>query len=90
MCRGPGHVSAAKGSHDGLGPRGLKRLRLSQRRANKALSGRSAYWSQQRKSGRAILRGAVNGDYWGNAAVMVFEAASCEAKPFAEGMRIGP
>jgi len=32
----------------------------------------------------------VNGDYWGNAAVMVFEAASCEAKPFAEGMRIGP
>ena len=39
--------------------------------------GRSAYWSQQLKSGRAILRGAVN-DYWGNTAVMVFEAASCE------------
>jgi hypothetical protein len=37
MCRGPGHVYAAKGAHDGLGPRGLKRLRLSQRRANKAL-----------------------------------------------------
>ena len=34
-------------------------------------------WSEQLKSGRAILRGAVN-DYWGNTAVMVFEAASCE------------
>jgi hypothetical protein len=31
----------------------------------------------------------VNGDYWGNAAVMVFEAASCEEAETIL-MRIGP
>jgi len=46
--------------------------------ANKALEGHSAYWSQQLKSGRAITAGAMNGDYWDNAAIIVFEAASPE------------
>jgi len=44
--------------------------------ANKALEGHSAYWAQQLKSGRAITAGAMNGDYWDNAAIIVFEAAS--------------
>ena len=46
--------------------------------ANKALEGHSAYWAQQLKSGRAITAGAMNGDYWDNAAIIVFEAASPE------------
>ena len=46
--------------------------------ANKALEGHSAYWSQQLRSGRAIVAGAMNGDYWDNAAMIVFEAASPE------------
>lgn len=46
--------------------------------ANKALEGHSAYWTQQLKSGRAITAGAMNGDYWDNAAIIVFEAASAE------------
>lgn len=46
--------------------------------ANKALEGHSAYWTQQLKSGRAITAGAMNGDYWDNAAIIVFEAASPE------------
>jgi uncharacterized protein YciI len=44
--------------------------------ANKALEGHSSYWSQQLKQGRAIFAGAMNGDYWDNAAMIVFEAAS--------------
>jgi uncharacterized protein YciI len=44
--------------------------------ANKALDGHSSYWSQQLKQGRAIFAGAMNGDYWDNAAMIVFEAAS--------------
>jgi uncharacterized protein YciI len=46
--------------------------------ANKALEGHSAYWAQQLKSGHAITAGAMNGDYWDNAAIIVFEAASPE------------
>ena len=46
--------------------------------ANKALEGHSAYWTEQLKSGRAITAGAMNGDYWDNAAIIVFEAASPE------------
>jgi uncharacterized protein YciI len=46
--------------------------------ANKALDGHSAYWAQQLKSGRAIAAGAMNGDYWDNAAMTIFEAASPE------------
>ena len=47
------------------------------RRANKALGGRSAYWSQQFKSGRHSHRSRER-RLLGNAALMVFEAASCE------------
>ena len=43
---------------------------------NKAVEGHSSYWSQQLKQGRAIFAGAMNGDYWDNAAMIVFEAAS--------------
>ena len=43
---------------------------------NKAVEGHSNYWSQQLKQGRAIFAGAMNGDYWDNAAMIVFEAAS--------------
>jgi hypothetical protein len=46
--------------------------------ANKALEGHSAYWTQQLKSGRAIIAGCMNGDYWHNAAMIVFEAGSPE------------
>jgi uncharacterized protein YciI len=46
--------------------------------ANKALEGHSAYWTQQLKSGHAIAAGAMNGDYWDNAALIIFEAASPE------------
>ena len=45
---------------------------------NKAIEGHSTYWTEQLKSGRAITAGAMNGDYWDNAAIIVFEAASPE------------
>ena len=43
---------------------------------NKAVEGHSNYWVQQLKQGHAIFAGAMNGDYWDNAAMIVFEAAS--------------
>lgn len=43
---------------------------------NKAVEGHSNFWSQQLKQGRAIFAGAMNGDYWDNAAMIVFEAGS--------------
>jgi uncharacterized protein YciI len=46
--------------------------------ANKALEGHSEYWTKNLKEGRAIVAGAMNGDYWDNAAMIVFEAASLE------------
>lgn len=46
--------------------------------ANKALEAHSTYWSKQLKDGRAILAGAMNGDYWDNVALIIFEAASLE------------
>jgi len=46
--------------------------------ANQALSAHSKYWDAQLKSGRAILGGGMKGEYWDNAAVIVFEAASQE------------
>jgi uncharacterized protein YciI len=46
--------------------------------ANKALGAHSDYWTKQLKDGRAVLAGAMNGDYWDNAALIVFEAASPE------------
>ena len=42
--------------------------------ANNALDGHSAYWREQLKQGRAVMAGGMNGDYWDNAAVIVFEA----------------
>jgi len=46
--------------------------------ANKALGAHSDYWTKQLKGGRAVLAGAMNGDYWDNSAMIVFEAASQE------------
>ncbi len=44
--------------------------------ANKALAAHSEYWSQQLKDGKALFAGGMNGDYWDNAALIVFEAES--------------
>lgn len=46
--------------------------------ANKALSAHSKYWDAQLKAGRAILAGGMKGDYWDNAAMIIFEASSPE------------
>lgn len=46
--------------------------------ANKALDAHSAYWADQLKQGRAILAGGMNGDYWDNVAVIIFEAPTQE------------
>ena len=43
-----------------------------------ALDGHSQYWEQQLKAGHAVLAGAMGGDYWDNAALVVFEAESLE------------
>ena len=45
---------------------------------DQALDGHSEYWQQQLKTGRALLAGAMGGDYWDNAALVVFEAESPE------------
>ena len=44
--------------------------------ANKALSEHGRYWHEQLSQGRAILAGGMNGEYWDNAALIIFEAAS--------------
>lgn len=44
--------------------------------ANKVLGEHSKYWDEQLKSGRAIFAGGMNGEYWDNAAMIVFEAPS--------------
>ncbi len=46
--------------------------------ANKALEAHSEYWTKNLKAGRAVVAGAMNGDYWDNAAMIVFEAGSLE------------
>jgi uncharacterized protein YciI len=46
------------------------------KQANAALAEHGKYWSKQLKAGRAILAGGMKGDYWDNAALIVFEAAS--------------
>ncbi|HEV2687050.1 MAG TPA: SRPBCC domain-containing protein, partial [Bryobacteraceae bacterium] len=46
--------------------------------ANQALDAHSKYWDAQLKAGRAILAGGMNGDYWDNAALIIFEASSQE------------
>jgi uncharacterized protein YciI len=45
---------------------------------DQALDDHSRYWEQQLKGGRALLAGAMGGDFWDNAALVVFEAASLE------------
>jgi uncharacterized protein YciI len=45
---------------------------------DQALDGHSQYWEEQLKAGRAVLAGAMGGDYWDNAALVVFEAESPE------------
>jgi uncharacterized protein YciI len=45
---------------------------------DKALDAHAAYWAKQLKDGRAILAGGMNGDYWDNVALIIFEAASME------------
>jgi uncharacterized protein YciI len=44
--------------------------------ANKALSEHGRYWQEQLRQGRAILAGGMNGEYWDNAAMIIFEAPS--------------
>ncbi|MEP7157751.1 MAG: S1/P1 nuclease [Betaproteobacteria bacterium] len=46
--------------------------------ANKALTAHSVYWQEQLKAGRALFSGGMNGDYWDNMALIVFEAGSQE------------
>jgi hypothetical protein len=42
------------------------------------VEGNRRYWAKQLKDGRAILAGATGGDYWDNAALIIFEAATLE------------
>jgi len=44
--------------------------------ANDALSAHGKYWDDQLKAGRAIAAGGMDGDYWDNAALIIFEAGS--------------
>lgn len=45
---------------------------------DQALDGHSQYWEKQLQAGRAVLAGAMGGDYWDNVALVVFEADSLE------------
>lgn len=44
--------------------------------ANQALSGHGAYWNEQLKKGKVILTGGMDGEYWDNVALIIFEAGS--------------
>jgi uncharacterized protein YciI len=46
--------------------------------ANAALAAHGEYWAKQLAEGRAILAGGMDGDYWDNVALIVFEAESAE------------
>ena len=46
------------------------------KQANTALSEHGKYWSKQLRAGRALLAGGMKGDFWDNAALIVFEAGS--------------
>lgn len=46
--------------------------------ANAALAAHGEYWAKQLSEGKAILAGGMEGDYWDNAAVIIFEAESLE------------
>jgi len=45
---------------------------------DKALDAHAEYWTKQLKEGRAILAGGMNGDYWDNVAMIIFEATSLQ------------
>ena len=45
---------------------------------DKVLDAHAEYWARQLKEGRAILAGGMNGDYWDNVAMIIFEATSQE------------
>jgi len=47
--------------------------------AREALAGHSRYWSGMVRKGTALFAGGMGGDYWDNAALIVFEAESMEA-----------
>ena len=47
--------------------------------ANRALDGHVAYWRNQLAAGPALFAGGMDGDYWDNASMIVFEAPSQEA-----------
>jgi uncharacterized protein YciI len=44
--------------------------------ANQALEEHTRYWKEQLREGRAILAGGMDGDYWDNVALIIFEAGS--------------
>ena len=44
--------------------------------ANQALAEHSRYWHDKLKDGQAILAGGMDGDYWDNVALIIFEANS--------------
>ena len=44
--------------------------------ANQALEEHGRYWKDQLRQGHAILAGGMNGDYWDNVALIIFEAGS--------------
>ncbi len=44
--------------------------------ANRALAGHSQYWDALRRERRAILAGGMKGEYWDNAALIVFRAGT--------------
>lgn len=46
--------------------------------ANAALAAHGEYWAKQLADGKAMLAGGMEGDYWDNAAVIIFEAESLE------------
>ncbi|MFZ6801404.1 YciI family protein [Undibacterium sp. Di24W] len=46
--------------------------------ANAALAAHGEYWAKQLGEGKAVLAGGMEGDYWDNAAVIIFEAESLE------------
>ena len=46
--------------------------------ASSALAGHGQYWQERLKEGTALVAGGMKGDYWDNAALIIFEAASAE------------
>lgn len=46
--------------------------------ANAVLAAHGKYWAKQLGEGRALLAGGMDGDYWDNVALIVFEAESEE------------